>query len=135
MEENIERRKNLHFCTKEQIRRIKYNKNNKYVYIRTYRTGYVPSIYSNDIINLNERDTNKHDKLLKQGLVIAVVPIQYKDIRSLGKHEILESYKGRQFKPEHWFFEIIIRKWSVDHYKTFETDLKATNNTTMEGFI
>lgn len=57
---------------------------------------------------------------MKSGKIMAIFPIQYRDIPLVGKEEIMESYKSRKFHPEHWFFEIVIRKWSVGHGKIFE---------------
>lgn len=111
--------KNLHFCTKELIRRIKYSGNKKSVIIKTYRTGFIPELFAGDLINLNERKDGK-DELMKQGKIIAVIPIQYRDIGLRGKKEIYDSYNGRRFHPDHWFFEIIIRKWSINHFKIYE---------------
>jgi len=113
--------KSLHFCTKRLIRQIKYEKNDKYHFIKTYRTGYIPTFLPGEIIKLNER-RNKKDSFLKQGIVIAIIPIQYRDIGIYGKMEILDTYKKRKFKPLYWFFEIIIKKWSINHFKEFNYD-------------
>ena len=42
--------KKLHFCTTKMLKYIK----NHYVFI-SYRTGFVPNIYENDIIKIVER--------------------------------------------------------------------------------
>lgn len=101
------------------IRKIKYNKNNRFVYIKTYRTGFIPDYKPREVIRLNERINGK-DHFLKSALVISVIPIQYGDIGIRGKKEILESYKDRRFPSYYWFFEITLRKWSIGHNKVFE---------------
>ena len=113
--------KNLHFCTKELVRRINYNGNRRYLIIKTFRTGYVPSYRTGEIIRLNYRNKDKKDTFLKCAKVIAIFPIQFRDIPWSGKKEIFESYNGRKFHPEYWFFEIVLRKWADNHGKVFES--------------
>lgn len=111
--------KNLHFCTKDLIRRIRYDKNDKYVYIKSYRTGFVPDFKPGEVIRLNERNNGKNT-FLKSAKVISVIPIQYRDIGLRGKREILDSYKDKIFPLWFWFFEITLRKWSYTHNKVYE---------------
>lgn len=79
---------------------------------------------------MNER-IDKKDYFMKSGKIMAVFPLQYRDIPLVGKQEIFDSYKKRKFHPEHWFFEIVIRKWSVSHGKIF-LDTKVTDFKEME---
>lgn len=111
--------KNLHFCTKDLIRKIKYEKNDKHLYIKTYRTGFIPGYIPGEIIRMNERIDN-NDTFLKAAKVISLIPIQYRDIGLTGKQEILEAYSNRKFHPLQWFFEITLRKWSLSHNKVYE---------------
>ena len=102
--------KNMHFCTKELLTQIYEGQPGNT--IETYRTGWTPGVYSNDIINLNENNPDGKDFFICKGKVIYVLPLQFKEfakfpsIHGKGLVEI-KRYK-RKFHPDHWFFNIII---------------------------
>lgn len=100
----------MHFCTKELLIQIYTGESGST--IETYRTGFVPSIYSGDIINLTEKMLVKPDKFIRQGKVEWVLPLQYEKIRDMAIHKKglleLKRYK-RKFHPDHWFFNIGIK--------------------------
>jgi len=98
--------KNLHFCTQDRLHQIKENKESNFV--STYRTGFVPSIYPGNIINLNERDGDGTDIFLFKGKVLSVEPIKYKSIPANVRNFELKRY-NRKFHKEHWFFYIFIQ--------------------------
>lgn len=93
--------KNMHFCTKGLLTQIYEGQPGNI--IETYRTGWTPGIYSNDIINLNENNPNGKDFFICKGEVLSIIPIQFKNIPT-GCEEI-KRYK-RKFHPDHWFFNI-----------------------------
>jgi hypothetical protein len=104
--------KSLHFCTREKL--IELHESQPGNIIDTYRTGFVPHIYSGDVIELNERDEDDNDTLVRYGEVKYVVPHTWKDLNhysflSDGVKEIKESYDGRDFHPLHYFFNIGIK--------------------------
>jgi len=122
--------KNIHFCTLDKLYEIMYPNMNKYVRIKTFRTGYVPSLYPNDPVRMNYRNKQKKDKYLRMGIVEAVVPIKYHEIPKHWRAEIKSSYKSRKFDDEHWFFCIIIRKrdMPVYNYEYKEVHEKVMSN-------
>ena len=97
--------KNMHFCTQDRLKQLKNKENN---FISTYRTGFIPSIYPGDKINLNERDILGDDTFIVKGKVLSVGPIQYKNIPVNVKNFELKRY-NRKFHKEHYFFYIFIR--------------------------
>ena len=122
--------KNLHFCTLDKLYEIVYPKMDKYVRIKTFRTGFVPSLYTNDQVRMNYRNKQKEDKYLRMGVIEAVVPLQYNEIPKSWRGEIRSSYGKRKFEAEHWFFCIIIRKrdMPVYNYEFIETPEEITEN-------
>ena len=105
------RQKNLHFCRLPELFKIKNSSPVRYHFIKTYRTGFVPSIYTGELIRLTYRNKIKKDDFLTAGLVIAIYPIQYRDIGKSGRCEIKQY--NRDFNLEHWFFKIVIRIWNI----------------------
>ena len=104
--------KNLHFCTKDLLIEIHEAQHGNIV--DTFRTGFVPSLYSGDIININERDKNKKDTKICTGRVEYVLPLEFGELQkfehwSKALPELKESYKGRKFDRQHWFFVIGIK--------------------------
>ena len=110
--------KNLHFCTPELLKLIK-NPRIKMFY--TYRTGFVPNLYTGDLVNLNERDEEGNDTFLKEGVIKSVEPIRLLNIHEGFSFETpiaeeeLKRYK-RKFHKMHWFFSICILKDSKRMY-------------------
>jgi len=101
--------KSLHFCTKNLLTQIYEGQPGNI--IETYRTGYVPNIYLEDIINLKDRLNN--DKIICKGLIVWVWPLQYKELSEFSWHnkgleELDQTYK-RKFHDKHWVFDIGIR--------------------------
>ena len=111
------RRKNLHFCRLPELYKIKNASETKYHFIKTYRTGFVPSIYPADLIYLNYRNNNKKDCFLSTGITIAIYPSQFRDIGKTGRCEI-KQYK-RNFHDDHWFFKIVIKIWNISTGKEY----------------
>ena len=97
----MNRLKSFHFCTEKLLEKI----NTGDGYILTIRTGWTPSIYPNDIINL--KDNTKDGKIIRTGKVVSIIPIKFKNIDTSCKEEILRY--NRKFNPEHFFFKIIIK--------------------------
>ena len=102
--------KNLHFCTESLL--IQLYEGQPGNIIETYRTGFIPNLYSGDIINLNER-TSQDDKFICQGEILWVLPLEYKELSEFlfhnkGIEELKECYK-KEFHPRHWVFTIGIR--------------------------
>jgi hypothetical protein len=95
--------------------------------IKTFRTGRIPGLYPGDKINLNERDKEKKDHFICQGKIIAVFPIQFRDIGMKGRQEIRECCNRRIFNYQHWFFQIIIRKDSISYNKQFDFEKLITD--------
>jgi len=96
--------KNLHFCTLDKINEIKNAIPG--TKIKTHRTGFVPMIYSGDIINLNQR-IGKEDIFLKTARIEYIFPVEYQEISDKDLKEINESYdKNRRWHIKHWFFLI-----------------------------
>ena len=103
--------KNLHFC--KYILLVVNEAQDGNVF-STYRTGFVPGVYTDEIVNLNERIGKKENKFLCKGKIQYVLPLQYKEFEKYSFHseglkELKESYKGRKFHPDQWFFEISIK--------------------------
>ena len=104
--------KNLHFCTPELLKIIKDPKKKVFY---TYRTGFVPSIYPGDIININERDSEGKDIFIMKALVESVNVLRLVQLHDSMKSiygcptEELKRY-GKKFHRDHWFFSICIRK-------------------------
>ena len=99
------REKNLHFCTLDKLTEIKDKIQAKDTRpFDTYRTGFVPSIYSGDIININERIPGEKDILLAKGRVSYILPEEYQELDEKAYNEI-QRY-NRQFHKRHWFFLI-----------------------------
>ena len=104
--------KNLHFCTEKLLKQLK---SEHPTHIITFRTGWIPTIYKGDAINLNERNPNGKDFFIRKGTIIDVRPIQYKTLsRAMYKDALIEIKKyNRKFHPEHWFFVIIIKMHKI----------------------
>jgi len=102
--------KNYHFCTKELLEQIYTGKIGST--IETYRTGFIPNIYPGEKINLNEKMDIKPGKFIRQGVVVWVLPLEYKEIKDFSIHKKglveLKRYK-RKFHDKHWFFYIGIK--------------------------
>jgi hypothetical protein len=102
--------KNYHFCTEELLKQIYTGELGSI--IETYRTGFVPTIYSGDKINLTEKMLVKPDKFIRKGRVEWVLPLQYIEIKKSPIHRKalveLKRYK-RKFHDKHWFFIIGIK--------------------------
>lgn len=102
--------KNMHFCTKELLKEI-YDGQPGDI-IETYRTGFVPSVYPKDIINLNDRTPGAKDKFICQGKIKYVFPLQHREFIMQGKKISSRHKKGikeikrynRKFYYDHWFF-------------------------------
>ena len=111
--------KNLHFCTEGLLTQIYEGQPGNT--IETYRTGWIPGIYSGDIINLTEKNPNGKDKFICKGKVVYVLPLQFKEfekfptIHGKGLEEI-KRYK-RNFHLDHWFFNICIKLCPGEKYK------------------
>ena len=100
----------MHFCTKELLTQIYEGQPGNI--IETYRTGFVPSLYSGDIINLTEFIPDKKDKFICTGRVEYVLPLEYQELKDLSFHNkaLLEIKRyNRKFHPKHWFFCIGIK--------------------------
>ena len=93
--------KSLHFCTERLLESIYKNKR----FIITLRTGWVPTIYPGDVINI--KDKNLDNKIICTGTVKGVHPLRYRYVNKIKHSEELLKYK-RKFNLEHWFFEIRI---------------------------
>ena len=102
--------KSLHFCTKELLEKLHAGEYKSV--IETYRTGLVPSMYSGEIINLNEKMPVKPDKFVRKGKIEWVMPLQYKELKSMECHkkafQEIFRYK-RKFHDDHWFFSIGVK--------------------------
>ncbi len=99
--------KNMHFCTSELLTQIYESQEGNI--ITTYRTGFVPSIFPGNIVNLNDRNDEGKDSFVRKGKVLHVIPTKFKHLptKKATKEEI-ERYK-RKFNEEQWFFEIKIK--------------------------
>lgn len=100
--------KNLHFCTNDLLFEIYEGQPGNI--IETYRTGFIPSVYPTDIINLNERNSEGNDKFICKGRIEWVLPLQYKELSEFSFHnkgieELSETYR-KEFNPYHWVFNI-----------------------------
>ena len=71
----------------------------------TYRTGWVPTLYSGDIINLTERIPGEKDKILVIARVEYVFPEEFQELSEVNKIQVQISY-NRKFNDKHWFFLI-----------------------------
>ena len=91
----------MHFCTEKLLKDI-YNQKKS---IYTLRTGWIPTIYPNDIINL--KDKNSDNKIICTGVVKGVHPLRFRYVDVIKHKEELLKYK-RKFHPEQWFFIIKI---------------------------
>jgi hypothetical protein len=120
------RGKNIHFCRLPELYKIKNSSPVRNHFIKTYRTGFVPSVYPGDRIRLNYRNKEKKDDFLSTGIVAAVYPLQTRDIGASGRSEI-KQYK-REFHPEHWFFKIIIKIYNISTGMEFEFPKKRLNS-------
>ena len=80
--------------------------------IFTYRTGYIPQIKVDEIVNLNVRipTISKSDIWVCYGRCLENLPIKYKDISEAGKEEVKKYNK--KFHPEDWFFYLSF--WKMD---------------------
>ena len=96
--------KNMHFCTNKNLKKFKLGKKGEYII--TIRTGWIPQIFTGDIIKLNKR-LGKQDIFSRMGKIISVTPIKFKNLNTSYKEEI-QKYK-RKFHPEQYFFRIIIK--------------------------
>ena len=97
--------KNLHFCVKEK-KNLELIKNSPVgTQLDTYRTGFVPSIYSGDIINLTERIEGEKDKIRVIARVEYIFPYEYIELSDVTQKQVRIAY-SRQFKDHHWFFNI-----------------------------
>lgn len=102
--------KSLHFCTPNLLKIIN---GNKLIIFYTIRTGFIPSIYKKDIINL--KDKTKENLIVGKAQVINIYPIMKFTIDNMFKPKnsdiIIELQRyNRQFNPEHYFFLITLKK-------------------------
>lgn len=109
--------KNLHFCTPELLKVIKEPEKSVFY---TFRTGWTPSCYAGDIVNLTEFVKDGKDKFLCKGLIKSVEAIRLMQVKEMWKSERLkicieEELKryNRKFHEDHWFFQITIKKVEV----------------------
>ena len=89
--------KSIHFCTPKKLKEIKTSSN-----FVTIRTGWIPGIYPDDTIKINER--TDHDELICFARVISVEPIRFEDLGDEHKEEVARY--NRKFHLKHWFFLI-----------------------------
>ena len=97
--------KNLHFCEREKDNLLLIKNSPVGTKLDTYRTGWVPTLYTGDIINLTERIPNEKDKILVTARVEYVFPFEFSELSKEIKHQMEVSY-GRWFNDHHWFFNI-----------------------------
>ena len=105
--------KSLHFCTPWKLDFIKMLPDKGLFH--TIRTGWIPSLYQGDIIQINERIIKGHDIPICKAKITHVEPCMYKDLWSQfpnEKEEMEEEIRryGRKFHKNHYFFRIILRK-------------------------
>lgn len=104
--------KSLHFCTPKLLEFIKNPENKRF---HTFRTGWSPELYPNDIIDCSERDDCKNDTFLCKGIIEDVSPLRLLQIDDMYKFEGMFpdeeiSRYNRKFNKWHWFFQITILK-------------------------
>ena len=97
--------KNLHFCVREKDNLLLIKNSLVGTKLDTYRTGFVPTLYSGDIINLTERITGEKDKILVTARVEYVFPFEFSELSKDIKHQVEVAY-SRWFNDKHWFFLI-----------------------------
>lgn len=98
--------KSLHFCTPKMLAKIESLRTETYKTLTTIRTGWIPQLYKEDIINL----INFHTKdVIATAKVLSVTPIQvqFLDLEDELIWEELERY-NKKFHPEQYFFKILL---------------------------
>jgi len=105
--------KSIHLCIPEML---EYIKKPEVKIFFTYRTGFVPYIYEDDIVRILER-TDKKDIFLFNAKCLGVstlLLIQMRDMfkGTLHKHFIEEEIAkyNRTFHKNHWFFQLKFEK-------------------------
>lgn len=101
--------KSIHFCTSLKLESLKKLEDGEI--FSTVRTGWNPTIYSEDIIKINER-IEKKDYFLFNAEVSGVFPVKYKKLIGYATEEDREEIGryNKKFNPEHWFFRIFLIK-------------------------
>lgn len=101
--------KSIHFCTKKKLEELKKLELDEI--FSTLRTWWIPNIYMDDIVKINER-IDKKDTLLFHGKVILVKFEKYgnllRHINDIDKEEI--SKYNRKFNVQHYFYQIFLTK-------------------------
>lgn len=97
--------KNLHFCMKEKENLLKIKSAAIGLKLDTYRTGFVPYLYSGDVINLTERIEGKKDEILVIARIEYIFALEFIELPDPVKKQVKVSY-NRKFHDHHWFFLI-----------------------------
>ncbi len=120
--------KNLHFCTPKLLEIVR---DPTVKIFTTIRTGFTPSVYAGDVVNLNQFIKRGKDKFICKGFIDDVTALRRSQLSDIykPKHSAIEeelARYNRKFHKDHWFFDITIRK---NHKNLFEySKLEAKDN-------
>ena len=102
--------KNIHFCTEKLLNQI-YSEEQKSII--TYRTGWIPQIFTGDIINLNKNNPRGKDFFIRKGEIISIIPLKFRQIPDNTCNEEILRYR-RKFHTEQFFFKITIKLLKIE---------------------
>ena len=99
--------KSIHFCTPLKLQEIKEN-----IYFDTVRTGFIPTFFPEEIIQINERkdyEKKKDDQFICLAKVLSCKPVVYGLLNKTKHQEEITRYH-KKFDHRQYFFEIQLKK-------------------------